>query len=165
MALVLQFKSSNSGVQTEHHAALADMVAEVSGCPSLALDIKGFSDNLGPELLNATISKQRAEQTAQFLLAQGVRADRMTVVGMADRDPVATNATPDGRARNRRVEVRVYQAADRQQQPSIDIQFERFDDATPRGEFLLRRRTLAPPLQHRQAGCRVPCPDVAPIPH
>jgi outer membrane protein OmpA-like peptidoglycan-associated protein len=118
MALVLQFKSSNGGVQTDHHAALADMVAEVNGCPSLALDIKGFSDNQGPEPLNAALSKQRAQQTAQFLLAQGVRADRMTIVGMADRDPVATNATPEGRARNRRVEVRVYQVADRQQQPA-----------------------------------------------
>jgi outer membrane protein OmpA-like peptidoglycan-associated protein len=107
LALVLQFDNNKGGILFDHHMALADMVAEMSECPSLALNIRGFSDDRGGEKVNAALSKRRAELTAQFLQAQGVRADRMTVVGMADKDPVASNATPEGRARNRRVEVRV----------------------------------------------------------
>ncbi|MBR8144521.1 OmpA family protein [Burkholderia sp. AU19243] len=56
---------------------------------------------------NQALSEARARQVAQILVAAGVPAQHIGVVGKSDADPLADNGTPDGRARNRRVEVTV----------------------------------------------------------
>jgi OOP family OmpA-OmpF porin len=51
------------------------------------------------------LSKRRAETVAKYLVTEGIHADRMTAVGFGTSDPIASNDTEDGRAKNRRIEI------------------------------------------------------------
>ncbi len=70
-------------------------------------DVMGFTDSTGPKDLNDRLSKQRADSVRSFLVAQGVPSDRIRSEGMGPANPVADNASPEGRADNRRVEILV----------------------------------------------------------
>ncbi|WP_152911231.1 OmpA family protein, partial [Burkholderia cenocepacia] len=67
----------------------------------------GFTDSVGSDDYNLALSKRRAESVAAYLKAHGLKTDSMTVSGRGKADPVASNATPEGRASNRRVEIRL----------------------------------------------------------
>ncbi|SAK98263.1 ompA family protein [Caballeronia fortuita] len=69
--------------------------------------IEGHTDNEGSLAYNRTLSAARAETVAQALIARGVPAERITTKGMAYLRPIASNATREGRALNRRVEILV----------------------------------------------------------
>lgn len=69
------------------------------------LRIEGYTDSAGSDELNQRLSRERAESVRSFLEKQGVAAGRMTAVGYGPKFPVADNATPEGRAKNRRVEI------------------------------------------------------------
>lgn len=67
--------------------------------------IEGHTDNRGSARLNRDLSQDRAEALKQALVKRGVAAKRISAVGKGDAEPVASNETEDGRARNRRVEI------------------------------------------------------------
>jgi chemotaxis protein MotB len=77
--------------------------------------VNGYTDNvpIGPVLRrqgvtsNLILSQKRADNVANFLISQGVNPALVTAQGFGEADPVASNATPDGRAQNRRVELLV----------------------------------------------------------
>jgi outer membrane protein OmpA-like peptidoglycan-associated protein len=69
--------------------------------------ISGHTDNVGNDALNLELSRKRSEAVKTFLIGQGVRADRLTTEWFGETKPVADNATPEGRDRNRRVEMKV----------------------------------------------------------
>ncbi|WP_241294334.1 OmpA family protein, partial [Burkholderia stabilis] len=69
--------------------------------------VTGFTDSVGSDDYNLALSKRRAESVAAYLKAHGLKTDSMTVTGRGKADPVASNATPEGRASNRRVEIRL----------------------------------------------------------
>ncbi|MBP0610070.1 MULTISPECIES: OmpA family protein [Burkholderia] len=69
--------------------------------------VTGFTDSVGSDDYNLALSKRRAESVAAYLKAHGQKTDSMTVSGRGKADPVASNATPEGRASNRRVEIRL----------------------------------------------------------
>ncbi len=73
--------------------------------PKINLRIEGYTDSTGSDELNQRLSRERAESVRGFLEKQGVAAGRMTAVGYGPKFPVADNATPEGRAKNRRVEI------------------------------------------------------------
>jgi outer membrane protein OmpA-like peptidoglycan-associated protein len=74
--------------------------------PSLRIEIAGYTDNVGDQRRNVWLSQTRADAVKLYLSRQGVARDRMVTRGYGPADPVASNATPEGRARNRRVELR-----------------------------------------------------------
>jgi outer membrane protein OmpA-like peptidoglycan-associated protein len=67
--------------------------------------IEGHADATGPTAYNQDLSRRRAESVKQFLVEQGLDADRLRTIARGERDPIATNETPSGRANNRRVEI------------------------------------------------------------
>ena len=69
------------------------------------LEIVGHTDSTGPEDYNQGLSERRAQSAADYLAGKGVAASKMTIKGMGENSPVADNATRDGRAMNRRVEI------------------------------------------------------------
>ncbi|HDR9808124.1 OmpA family protein [Burkholderia cenocepacia] len=69
--------------------------------------VTGFTDSVGSDDYNLALSKRRAESVAAYLKAHGLKTDSITVSGRGKADPVASNATPEGRANNRRVEIRL----------------------------------------------------------
>jgi OOP family OmpA-OmpF porin len=75
--------------------------------PSLNVEIAGYTDNTGSFEVNYNLSRARAETVRSWLVRRGIPASRLTAVGMGPSDPVAPNTTPEGRARNRRIEFHV----------------------------------------------------------
>ncbi|MBY4833109.1 OmpA family protein [Burkholderia dolosa] len=67
--------------------------------------ITGYTDSVGSDASNVALSKRRAQAVAAYLNAHGLKARTLTVTGRGSADPVASNATADGRASNRRVEI------------------------------------------------------------
>lgn len=67
--------------------------------------IVGYTDSTGSAQLNKRLSTERAESVANSLAAQGISSQRLRTFGAGPADPIASNATPDGRAQNRRVEI------------------------------------------------------------
>jgi chemotaxis protein MotB len=77
------------------------------------IQVNGYTDNvpIGPELMrqgitsNLVLSQKRADNVMQFMIARGVNPSMVSAQGFGDADPVASNDTPEGRAKNRRVEL------------------------------------------------------------
>jgi len=70
------------------------------------VEIAGHTDSTGSRAHNLDLSKRRAEAARQYLISKGIDPARMTAKGYGPDEPVADNSTPDGRAMNRRVELR-----------------------------------------------------------
>lgn len=71
------------------------------------IDINGHTDSTGSLAHNQQLSDQRAQSVANYLFGQGLDQRRVSAIGFGPSQPVASNATPDGRAQNRRVEVQI----------------------------------------------------------
>lgn len=76
--------------------------------PELRAKVVGHTDSTGSAAHNQTLSENRARSVTDYLGKQGVAPARMTIEGRAARDPIGDNATAEGRAANRRVEVYLY---------------------------------------------------------
>jgi outer membrane protein OmpA-like peptidoglycan-associated protein len=92
-----------------------EKLAKISGIllahPGLTMQIEGHTDSVGTDDFNQQLSERRADSVRDFLAEQGVPATSITAHGFGKTQPVATNDTPDGRQRNRRVELVVNGAA------------------------------------------------------
>ncbi|EEZ89332.1 MULTISPECIES: OmpA family protein [Vibrio] len=94
-------------------ATLTDSVSErldnfvnfLNEYPQAQVEITGYTDSSGPAAYNQKLSERRAQSVADYLIAAGIDADRFTVKGMGEENPVADNSTHEGREKNRRVEV------------------------------------------------------------
>ena len=87
-----------------------DRAAEVlKTYPELRLEISGHTDSTGSADLNARLSRARADAVKTYLVSQGIDASRLTTKGFGPSQPVATNRTAAGRARNRRIEFKLIQ--------------------------------------------------------
>jgi outer membrane protein OmpA-like peptidoglycan-associated protein len=73
----------------------------------LVIEVAGHTDNVGNENWNIGLSLRRAYTVRDFLIAQGVAPERISARGYGSSQPIADNATPEGQAQNRRVELRV----------------------------------------------------------
>ncbi|MDR6504182.1 outer membrane protein OmpA-like peptidoglycan-associated protein [Burkholderia ambifaria] len=89
-------------------ARIARPVAERARGPHVpAGDSHRFTDSVGSDDYNLALSKRRAESVAAYLTSHWLKTDTLTVTGRGKADPVASNATAEGRASNRRVEIRL----------------------------------------------------------
>lgn len=75
--------------------------------PDTNVIVKGHTDSSGSESYNLRLSEERAETVRRYLIAEGVASYRLSAVGFGEAMPIATNATPEGRQQNRRVELEV----------------------------------------------------------
>lgn len=107
-SLVLEgvtFESGRSRLSPASATVLDDVAASLLASPDVRIEIAGYTDNTGSTALNTRLSKARAAAVRSYLAARGVAPDRMTARGYGPASPVASNDTPEGRARNRRVEL------------------------------------------------------------
>jgi outer membrane protein OmpA-like peptidoglycan-associated protein len=86
-----------------------EKLAKVSGIllayPGLAVQVEGYTDNVGGEEYNQKLSEQRAQTVGDYLISQGVSSSNVTATGFGLNHPVADNSTAQGRAQNRRVNL------------------------------------------------------------
>ncbi|MFV0436538.1 MAG: OmpA family protein [Desulfopila sp.] len=71
--------------------------------PDLQVTVEGHTDSVGTDMYNQKLSERRARAVVNYLESLGVPASQLSSVGYGESDPVASNATPEGRAKNRRV--------------------------------------------------------------
>lgn len=91
---------------------LADLAGRLNEARVLGeINVVGHTDSIGGEPYNQRLSLRRARAVAEFLAAGGLPAERLRVQGRGESEPVASNATPEGRQRNRRVVVQALTAA------------------------------------------------------
>lgn len=99
------FAPGRAALRPEARQHLGKLIQFVQGEPDKPIRIEGYTDSTGSSAANEKLSLQRAQAVRNALIAAGVRASRMTTVGMGEADPVASNRTVSGRAMNRRVVV------------------------------------------------------------
>jgi outer membrane protein OmpA-like peptidoglycan-associated protein len=71
--------------------------------------IEGHTDNIGSESSNLLLSENRAKAVFSYLVKMGIAAERLSYKGFGESQPVADNNIPEGRARNRRVGLKLYE--------------------------------------------------------
>jgi outer membrane protein OmpA-like peptidoglycan-associated protein len=85
--------------------ALAKMTGIVMAHPGLKLAVEGYTDSVGSDTFNLTLSQNRADTVRAYLVNQGLDPNTITATGYGKSNPVASNETADGRQQNRRVEI------------------------------------------------------------
>lgn len=96
----------NSAEFNRDQPQLDELAARVKGLSSIeSIDIVGHTDSSGTDAYNQALSVRRAEAVKNYLIAKDVNPAIMTTSGMGESQPVASNATSEGRAQNRRVDI------------------------------------------------------------
>lgn len=103
----LYFETGKSTLKPESHEQLSNIAAIMKSFPKVQLKIGGYTDNTGSAETNMKISNDRAQATMKELVGMGVAADRLKAEGYGPEHPIADNATAEGKAQNRRIDVRV----------------------------------------------------------
>jgi len=103
------FETGSSKLQPRFRQMLIPLVQILQENPMTTIDIIGHTDDVGSLDFNQRLSTQRAQEVSNFLISMGVNRRQIgRVVGRNFSVPVATNATPEGRAKNRRVDILMY---------------------------------------------------------
>jgi outer membrane protein OmpA-like peptidoglycan-associated protein len=103
----VQFESNSSELMTGSSESLDKVVNAMNEYDQLRIEIQAHTDNMGEASYNLSLSEKRANSVRDYLIARGVAANRMEVKGYGETQPIADNSTRDGRAKNRRVELKI----------------------------------------------------------
>jgi OmpA-OmpF porin, OOP family len=103
----VHFELNSAELTLDSRPLVAAAAATLRGQPGLRVQVAGHTDSQGTDLHNLSLSKRRAASVVDALVAEGIARERLTSEGYGEAEPFDTNATADGRARNRRVELRV----------------------------------------------------------
>jgi outer membrane protein OmpA-like peptidoglycan-associated protein len=101
----IQFDTGSASIGQSSFGVLDVIAAAATYCHGV-LRIEGHTDNVGKDAANTTLSRERAEAVRTALIARNVPADRLIADGLGATKPLATNNNANGRARNRRIEIR-----------------------------------------------------------
>lgn len=104
----LTFDTSSSVLKPFGVQTLKSVAAVLKEYNKTGARIVGYTDSTGTMAINQRLSNERAQSVANALVLQGINAARLTTYGAGPSDPIASNATPEGRAQNRRVEITLY---------------------------------------------------------
>lgn len=103
----LNFDTNKATLMAGSEAKLANVAAIMKAFPAVTIKIGGYTDNVGKPENNKGLSDARAKTVMAELVKLGVDAKRMTAEGYGQEHPVADNATEEGRAKNRRIDISV----------------------------------------------------------
>ena len=101
------FDTKKTELKPESISELDDVVRLLNENPNMKIQISGYTDNIGTPADNLKLSTGRALSVVNYLLYKGVLKDRLSYKGYGEANPIATNDTEEGRAMNRRTELRV----------------------------------------------------------
>ena len=101
------FDFDKSVLKPAGKAKLDDLVAKVKGINLEVIIAVGHTDSVGTDAYNQKLSVRRAEAVKAYLVTKGIEKNRIYTEGKGEKQPIADNATKEGRAKNRRVEIEV----------------------------------------------------------
>ncbi|MDQ0464936.1 outer membrane protein OmpA-like peptidoglycan-associated protein [Caulobacter ginsengisoli] len=99
------FAFNKAGIRPRFVPVLNAVVRILNDYPATFVDISGHTDSIGSDAYNQVLSERRADAVADYLARGQAMPVRMNVIGEGEREPIASNATIEGRAANRRVEI------------------------------------------------------------
>lgn len=99
------FEFDSAKLTSEAENRLDNVVNALKSSPDLDVRVEGHTDSVGSADYNRELSQQRADSVKRYLVDHGIAASRLTTRGFGESEPVATNDTEAGRAKNRRVEL------------------------------------------------------------
>ena len=103
----LVFASNASDIAPNFQNTLNAVAGILKEYDKTVVNVTGHTDSVGSDAYNQGLSERRAGAVAQYLISQGLMAQRFVVSGMGKTQPIASNNTPDGRQANRRVEIKL----------------------------------------------------------
>lgn len=106
-ALILEnvfFATGSADLKPESKTELGKLITVLTDHKEAKIQINGHTDNVGDAGKNKALSNDRAKAVFDYLVAQGIAADRLTFKGLGDAEPIAPNDTDDGKRRNRRTD-------------------------------------------------------------
>jgi outer membrane protein OmpA-like peptidoglycan-associated protein len=106
----IDFDPGESVILERSQAVMKRLLGTFQRATNLDIDISGYTDNSGNEEENRRLSQERAQAVVGWLAEHGIDRGRMTAAGHGSSDPVASNETMDGRAKNRRIEIKIKEA-------------------------------------------------------
>lgn len=103
----LHFASARASILKSSYSELNELVQYLKLKPSINIEISGHTDSDGDEKTNMDLSLKRANAVKTYLIQHGVSSTRISVKGYGETRPIANNGSEEGKAKNRRTEVRV----------------------------------------------------------
>lgn len=104
----INYDFDSARLRPEATPVLEEILAALEAKPGMNLQIEGHTDAIGTDQYNDGLSQRRAASVVNWLVTNGISAERLEARGMGETQPVADNATPTGRAENRRVELQTW---------------------------------------------------------
>jgi outer membrane protein OmpA-like peptidoglycan-associated protein len=101
------FATGSSKLLAKSFKSLNDVVQILKDNPTYKIDVDGYTDNTGKEDKNQVLSEKRAESVKTYLISKGIDENKITATGHGINNPIADNKTAAGRAKNRRVEMKL----------------------------------------------------------
>lgn len=101
------FDVNSTAVKPQFRTTLDQIAQSLQQYPNSLVDVYGHTDSTGSDAYNQTLSENRARAVGNYLSMRGVSAARLRTLGLGETQPVDTNDTEAGRARNRRVEIKI----------------------------------------------------------
>ncbi|PHS73745.1 MAG: hypothetical protein COB22_00635 [Cycloclasticus sp.] len=99
------FRTASSNINAGFYDVLDSVAIILKEYSDTTVTVVGHTDSVGNANYNQSLSEQRAQSVASYLRSQGVVGQRLRVMGYGEQSPIASNATKQGRAQNRRVEI------------------------------------------------------------
>jgi len=103
----LQFKFDSDKLTYETKETLDEIIKTLTTELNIKLEINGHTDSVGPKAYNKKLSKRRAESVKNYLINNGIEEVRLITANFGEELPIATNKTKAGKAKNRRVELKI----------------------------------------------------------
>jgi len=110
------FDTGKADIKPEMQPVLNSMVAGLKNNPNSQVNIIGHTDNTGSDAINIPLSVNRAASTRSYMVSQGVAMNRIHIDGHGSSEPIASNDTAADRAKNRRVEILMFEPQQTQTQ-------------------------------------------------
>lgn len=101
----ITFETDKAEIKQESEEILNKTFLDLKDDPTLSIEIRGYTDNVGNASYNKKLSQQRADAVRIWLVKKGIDALKIKASGFGETNPIANNSTPEGRNQNRRIEI------------------------------------------------------------
>lgn len=108
----LYFSGGNTELSPASKTYLDSITPALLNAKNFRFEVSGHTDSIGEDERNQKVSQLRAEAVSNYLVSQGINEERLKPVGYGSAQPIAENSTPEGRAANRRVELKILSSVD-----------------------------------------------------
>jgi outer membrane protein OmpA-like peptidoglycan-associated protein len=103
----IYFDFDKATIKPVSYPVLDEVAKVMRDGPTIVVRVEGHTDDVGSDAYNARLSERRAHSVVKYLVAKGIDPARLQAIGFGESRPIATNDTPEGRAKNRRTEFHI----------------------------------------------------------